>query len=131
MSPLRRPCLGKTRELRLKFNRAVPLQQGEVRVSTIKTTSRQYSQALLWVKQESYISTLTKSRLFNKVRATSPLNVRISSTSDEVRVPKTTTHASTRYMFSICFYKQFNNTLAKVVGNLPRFNSTPTTSSEY
>ena len=80
----------------------------------------------------SCVSTLTEPRLFNKVRAVSPLDVRVSSISDEVRVPQgNTTFASIRYVFSLYFYNQFNSTLAKTIDNLPWFNSIPTTSSEY
>jgi len=53
----------RTQNVNLTFNRAASLQQGEVCVSTTKTAS---------------------------LRATSPLDVRVSSISDEVCVSKTT-----------------------------------------
>ena len=127
-SPLRRPRLGKTRELRLNFNRVTSLQPREVCVFTSKTVSLQYSQARVWVKQESCVLTLTEPHLFNTVRVVSLLDVRVSSTSDKIR---NTTFISTRPVFSLYFYNQFNNILAKAVGNFSRFNSIPTTNSEY
>ena len=41
------------------------------------------------------------------------------------------TFVSTRAVFSLYFSSQFNSTLAKIVDDFSRFNSTPTTSSEY
>ena len=74
---------GEKASRQIAFNRVASLQQGEAHVSP-------QTEDHVWVKQESCISTLTQSRLYNKVGATSPLDVHVSSTSDEVHVPKAT-----------------------------------------
>ena len=76
---------------------------------------------------------------FNKVRVASPLWYLCLSNEWEscfyfrqgLHLQGNMTFASTRPMFSLYFCNQFNNTLAKAVGNFHWFNSTPTTSSKY
>jgi len=75
-----------TQNVNLVFNRAASLQQGKVRVSSTNIAFHQYSQARVWVKQESYVSTLIELCLFNTVRVASPLDIHVSSTLDEVCV---------------------------------------------
>ena len=95
----------RTQNANLVFNRVASLQQGEILVS-LQTEDH------VWVKQESCVSTLTESRLFNKVRVTSPLDVRVSSTLDEVS-QRNMTVVSTRPVFSLYFCNQFKQCTGK------------------
>ena len=85
------------------------------------------------------VFTLIEPRLFNKVRAASPLWCSRLFNEWESRfylrwsscLQSKMTFVSIRPMFSLCFCNQFNSTLAKAVDDFSRFNCTPKTSSEH
>ena len=103
----------------LKF---ASLQQSESRIFTSKFTSLQQS--------ESHVSSVfSSSRLFNKVRATSPLQRSYLFNEWESRLhfrcgpclQGNMTFASIRAIFSLYFCNQFNSTLANTVDYFSRF----------